>query len=468
MEENISKTEIDSFARLQAIIKNASQETSEQEIIPYSYNTALSIRSLMALEKFELSLSECRASNTGFWHAKVGLYVNLMKDPVSYTILTTCRACRTLAFLKKMLQKTLWDTIFTDAGIHYSYFEFFAGLYMDESQSREISIRRFTLSKLLYPNMTAMEAVENFNFLEPLDLVSAFRRALFAKFDDLLDAPEPSQNATAETKPAEAVSEAQGSDMDECDKNADVKCSIKSFSRNANNLAFYFKTKCDILEMINFTRDQILPYDVTQFLIYLMNLESEEIMFDECEVDSDRAKLMHVSEIFRGIRCDHPANFDTFSDYKAAILNKYWQKINDAAGNDKKYFELFSSCYIAESQAEVSDRKYLLHKNFYPNMSNDEAEDKLINHVRVDIAAAIRRAVCETMPLELDEATSAQSSQSDEVTQPAAGNVPQVEDQAQCSTIRSTPDKMDEPKVTTEDGEKDHAKAARYDGGSKI
>jgi hypothetical protein len=88
---------------------------------------------------------------------------------------------------------------------------------------------------------------------------------------------------------------------------------------------------------------------------------------------------------------------------------------------------------IAEIQVDFRDRKFVLVKHLYPNLSLKESFIKLYNLVPVDVTAAIISAMCETMPLQLYDPMSAEPSQRASVSTVRAQR---VADHAQSSTPR--------------------------------
>jgi hypothetical protein len=156
-----------------------------------------------------------------------------------------------------------------------------------------------------------------------------------------------------------------------------------------------------------------ISYDLTKQLALdqkatsinaLIRLEAFELAYKERNKEySDISLMSNVRRYFKdfqqycinGIDLDE---FDFFCSFKAAYLNMHWKLIqNSVSGENEVYFESFISCYLDESQFDIDDRKFLLLKHFFPNMSLEQIFALKVWTLPIELT--IKRAVCETKPL---------------------------------------------------------------------
>jgi hypothetical protein len=166
---------------------------------------------------------------------------------------------------------------------------------------------------------------------------------------DLLSISDVSQNSTA-TEPADVdvPPTLRDSDFDKTTgqgKRENTENNIGHAGEMNHNL---ITCKSNILNRINFMREQTLPCEVSSDIITLMRFENLEMCFNERK--NDHAKLMFFRQVFRDQQFHHiasPDNFDTFLSFKEAFINNFWTRINDAVCKHKiVYFELFKRCYL--------------------------------------------------------------------------------------------------------------------------
>lgn len=146
-----------------------------------------------------------------------------------------------------------------------------------------------------------------------------------------------------------------------------------------------------------------VPGHVLRKILDLLALERLEIIINEQKDNSDAAKLMIAREEFYGHQFIDPEEFDSFANFKTEFLNLYWEFIHASISNEinQTFVEIFSRCYLAESLVAIGERKFLLLKHLYPDMT---LEETLANFAPpVNVAASIVRAVYETEPLQADD-----------------------------------------------------------------
>lgn len=160
-------------------------------------------------------------------------------------------------------------------------------------------------------------------------------------------------------------------------------------------------------------------------IIFLQTLESLELRYHKQKCDTDHAKLMAIRHAYKV----YPAmftylkQFNTYTSFKTQYLNLLWSIINAGASIHKPYFELLKISYLAESQLDISDRKFTLLNRLYPDMSIIEAADVFLSRLLpVGKVSATRNAVSETHHgVQNNTATTTQNATA---TQPTKENVP--------------------------------------------
>lgn len=336
------------------------------------YNTLSSLRSLLLLEKMEGRCSEESIINTD--HAELSLIRLELKDPINFTTYRT--QFDTYSSFKADFLNAHWTRINAGACIHKTYFESLKRSYLAESQC-DFRDRKYLIAKHLYPSMSIEEAAEKI-YIMLLSIELAYVKLRTETRGN------QSQNATAA-------------------ESADVK--VLSTFQDSDFAIPVLQEKSEISKLVsNLNEPKIsFRYNISWSIHCLLLLEKIELCCNESKLNADSAKLILIRQVLNcHVQSDYLNMFGTFTSFKADFLNRHLTNINSEAGVNKTCFESFKRSYLAESEGDFSDRKFLLAKHLYPELSIQEAVDNFIVVDRDKLAFAIRRAVPETSGVEID------------------------------------------------------------------